>query len=64
MEGQDRMSLSIAMTNLRVSASSGFTVSAGVSLGVSSSMGSACADWCVDWFDDDMGMGVGGCDRV
>src|SRR5882724_2078206 len=69
VEGWDWTSLLIAMINLRVSASSGFIVTAGVSLGVSSSVGSmcadlGCADWCADWCGDDMGMGVGGCDRV
>ena len=62
MEGWVWMSLSIAVMNLRVYASSGFFVSAIVSLGVSSSMGSMCmdscgADGCVDWCADDLGVG-------
>ena len=67
MEGQAWMTLLIAMRNLTASASSELTarVSARVSSGVSSSAGSTCADLgCVDWGEDDMGMGVGGCDRV
>ena len=69
VEGWDWTSLLIAMMNLRVAASSGFIVLAGVLLGVSPSVGSMCMDsgfveWCADLCADDMGMGVGGCDRV
>src|SRR5882724_524506 len=67
VEGWDWMSLLIAMTNLRVSASSGFMVAAGVSLWFLLSMGLTCMDLgcmdgCVDLCLDDMGTGIGRCD--